>query len=303
MNKFLLVLLFLSLQLFAKTEVLHIARKDGSILQGYFDLPEGKEAFPLVVLIDGSWNKTILDNYNKLLGRFLSHGMALVGLEKRGIVGETIDQEEFVRHDCLEERAGDYALLLQKLEEGMIPGFNGRCLLIGGSEGGKIAPRVAAEHPSLVQGMVLVGSGGGIPFVEEMRYQYVAASPNPFTRLMRKVRATFLFPHEWDDLVKQTLASPDSLKSWGPKTWKWFASYFRYDPLADLLALDIPVYMIHGKRDVMVPIESAEEVREAFERAGKTNFHLARYEDLGHALSGRDDVYAAMFEWVQQHFR
>jgi len=40
-------------------------------------------------------------------------------------------------------------------------------------------------------------------------------------------------------------------------------------------------------------------IQEAFDQAGKTNLHYARYDNLGHALTGREDVYAPMLDWIE----
>ncbi len=50
----------------------------------------------------------------------------------------------------------------------------------------------------------------------------------------------------------------------------------------------------------MVPIKSADLVQEAFGRAGKSNLQYARYDDLGHALTGREDVYGPMLDWISE---
>jgi len=68
--------------------------------------------------------------------------------------------------------------------------------------------------------------------------------------------------------------------------------------LPDLLKVEVPIYMIHGEEDIMVPIKSADLIQEAFDQAGKMNLQYARYDDLGHALTGREDVYAPMLDWI-----
>ncbi|MBX9744873.1 MAG: alpha/beta hydrolase, partial [Chlamydiales bacterium] len=180
-----------------------------------------------------------------------------------------------------------------------IPGCNGRIVLLGGSEGGKIAPRLSLEFPTVIQGVVLIGSGGGLSFGEEMKFQsqQLIQQMGTFKRLSYKLRGA-MFPKEIEQHYEKMLGEPESLEMCGPKTWKWFASYLRYDLLSDLLKVEAPIYMIHGEEDIMVPVKSADLIQEAFDQAGKTNLQYARYDDLGHALTGREDVYAPMLDWI-----
>jgi pimeloyl-ACP methyl ester carboxylesterase len=294
-----LILLVCVSTLFGQTDVIHLPREDGSLVEGYLSAPENSKDFPVVVFVDGSFDASIFSNHEKLALRFNSNGIGLLSLEKRGFSSEGCDREEYLQHDCFEERLKDYTLLLKALEEKAIPGCNGDCVVLGGSEGGKIAPRLSLSFPAVVKGLVLIGSGGGLSFGEEMKFQswQLYQQMGFFEKKFRRIRGT-VHPDRQDELYAKILASPNSLEMCGPKTWKWFASYLRYDLLADLLKVEAPIYMIHGEQDIFVPIRSADLVKEAFENAQKENLTFARYEDLGHALAGREDVYQSMIDWI-----
>lgn len=288
-----------SFNLFADRQGIRFPRGDGTVVEGYFDRPDDKTEVPVVVFVDGSHETSVTISHDKLASRFNPRKIGLISLEKRGITPERIDQDEFRAHDCFEERLQDYVLLLQQIKDRKIPGCNGRIVLLGGSEGGKIAPRLSLEFPADVQGLVLIGSGGGLPFGEEMKFQsqQLIQQMGTFKRLSYKIRGV-CFPKEVEQHYEKMLGEPESLEMCGPKTWKWFASYLRYDLLSDLLKVETPIYMIHGEEDIMVPIRSADRVQEAFDQAGKTNLRYARYGDLGHALTGREDVYTPMLDWI-----
>jgi pimeloyl-ACP methyl ester carboxylesterase len=296
--RFVFPCLFFTFSLFAKTTVIYLPRDDQSVIEGYLTTPENGGNFPVVVFIEGSFDASVLDNHEKLATRFNPYGLAVLSLEKRGISSKGIDWEEYFQHDSFEDRLQDYTSLLNALKMRNISGCGGDCILFGGSEGGKIAPRLGASFPSLVKGLVLIGSGGGLSFATEMKYQseQLIRRLNPFVKFFYKVRRVFL-RSEYEKLYAKMLASPDSLEMSGPKTWKWWASYLRYDLLSDLLKINAPIYMIHGKEDILVPMKSADLVKEAFDKEGKTNFTYARYEDLGHSF--REDVYESMIEWMK----
>ncbi len=303
MKTFLCLLAFCVLcgnfNLFARRHNIQFTREDGSTVDGYFDRPDSEAEVPVVVFIDGSFETSVTISHDKLAARFNQRKIGLISLEKRGITLEKIDFNEFRAHDCFEERLQDYVLLLNQLKDRKIPGCNGRIVLLGGSEGGKIAPRLSLEFPIAVQGIVLIGSGGGLPFGEEMKYQYqkLIQLMGTFKQLSYKLRG-LIFPKEIENCYEKMLSHPESLEMYSSKTWKWFASYLRYDLLSDLLKVEAPIYMIHGEKDIMVPIKSADLVQVAFNQAGKTNLHYARYDDLGHALAGHEEVYALMLDWI-----
>lgn len=285
--------------LFADRQEIHLNRTDGTVVKGYFDRPDSKTEVPVVVFLDGSHATSVIVSHDKLAARFNLRKIGLISLEKRGISRKKIDQDEFRAHDCFAERLQDYILLLKHLKDRKIPGCNGRIVLLGGSEGGKIVPRLSLEFSTAIQGVVLIGSGGGLSFGEEMKFQsqQLIQQMGAFKRFSYKLRGS-MFPKEIEQHYEKMLSNPESLEMCGPKTWKWFASYLRYDLLSDLLKVEVPIYMIHGEEDMMVPIKSADLIQEAFDQAGKINLQYARYDDLGHALTGREDVYAPMLDWI-----
>ena len=300
MQKILILLLFgCHVALFAGRQDIRIPREDGSAIIGYFDRPDEEGDVPVVVFIDGSWGTSVAPHHEKLAARFNPRQIGILSLEKRGITPDGIDAEEFAAHDCRLERLSDYRLLLCAIERGEVKGCTGRVVVLGASEGGKMAPGLSLSFPSIVQGVVLIGAGGGLSFAEEVKFQIAALIEEMpvWKRASYKLRRS-LFPNEVDEAFAQILAHPESLEKYGSKTWKWFASYFSYDPLPDLLKIAVPIYMIHGEKDIMVPVQSADLVKEAFDSAGKLNLHYARYQDLGHALTGREDVYGDLLEWV-----
>ena len=166
-----LCFLLLGLNLFAASEQFSLTREDGSTLYGYLDVPENEESFPLVVFLDGSYETTVKVNHDALSSRFLPQQIGVISLEKRGITQEGINKKEFYKYDCFEGRLKDYSLLLSFIKEKNIERHDGRCILLGGSEGGLIVPKLNTDFTDMTTGTVLVGSGGGLPFGEAMKYR------------------------------------------------------------------------------------------------------------------------------------
>lgn len=284
-------------------ETIYIPRHDESLIEAYLTTPQTDSNFPIIMLIQGSDPESVLANHDALAQRFLPHGIAILSVEKRGINSYAVDKQEFMEHDYFESRLKDFSSVLKVLEEDMIRRWNGRIILLGGSEGGKIAPRLSLDYAHFVSGTVLVGSGGGIPFAEEMKFQIQTAIENQNTvlKFISKIRS-YVLPNEIDSQFSKILNHPDSLEICCSKTYRWWAAYLAYDPLPEMLEMNMPIYMIHGALDPKIPVESADAVKAAFEHAEKNNLTYARYDDLGHTLKGRDDVYTPLIEWVKRIF-
>lgn len=303
------VKLFLTAAMFLVSQVVaweafQIPREDGSLISGYIDLPSHEEKLPVVVFIEGSTDESVLQNFEQLSSKIRQQKVGLIAIEKRGVIAQGLNTQEFLQHDCLEERIHDHKILLRAISQGKIKGCNGKCVLLGGSEGGKIAPVLALNFAEMVRGVVLVGAGGGFSFAEEMKYQaqQKVRRMNPFIKLGYKARH-IMFPHEYEEFYEKMVKEPDSLEVYGSKTQKWWASHLRYHPLPDLLKLEMPIYMIHGKEDLMVPVRSADHVFESFKKQGKKNLMYVRPHDAGHSLKGRDDLSEPMLSWIKDRFR
>lgn len=280
-------------------ELIHTPRYDTSLIKIYLSTPQ-EQNFPIIFLIQGSDLDSVISNHETLAQRFLPYGIALLSIEKRGISSSSINNQEFIEHDFFEERMNDLFCVCKALEEGLIPKWNGKLIFLGGSEGGKIVPKLSLQFSNHVLGTILVGAGGGIPFAEEMKFQIQTEleNQNPILKICSKIR-NVIFPKEIDSQMIKILSQPTSLEIWCNKTFRWWASYLKYDPLPELIQIDTPIYMIHGALDQKVPVTSSDYVKAAFDHHGKHNLTYMRYGDLGHAIKGREDVYRPMMEWIK----
>ena len=52
-----------------------------------------------------------------------------------------------------------------------------------------------------------------------------------------------------------------------------------------LLKLSVPILIVHGELDAAVPIASADALKQAFARAGKTNLEYRRIPAMGHSVN------------------
>lgn len=278
-----------------------LKRKRGTFLKGYYSYYETKKPAPLIVFLDGSTPESVYENHQKLALKFKEKGFAFVSLEKEGVTKDTFDESIHNKYDCLENRLSDYLLLFKELEKPTVLQKPSHIILMGASEGGKLASKLACLKKDRVDAVMLLASGGGLSFEEEMTAQIenLMNDTNTLQKTGYKIRKAFK-PKEIQKQFEKIKKNPDSLKTYATKTYKWWASYFNYEPLNDLLDLDIPIYLLHGAKDRLVPVKSADLVVDAFKKKGKTNLQYARYLDLDHSLKGREDVYSDMLTFAEK---
>lgn len=144
-----------------------------------------------------------------------------------------------------------------------------KVVLVGGSEGGALAARVARSRADITH-LVVVGDGGW-----SMREN------------LSSLMGAEAVETAWKDIARH----PDSTeKTWLSHPYRYWFDTFDHAPLGDYLALDIPVLIGFGERDRSVPAASAHEVLRAAQAAGKRNIGLVVYPGADHSLDadGRD---------------
>jgi predicted esterase len=284
------------LDLFAGIEETSFSRNDESQATAYISTPDNSDSFPLVIFIDGSHMQSVKNNFSVISFLFNQKEIGVIAIEKRGITKDEVNLEEFLTYDSFENRLEDHMQLINELNT-KIANWNGQLVFIGSSEGGKIAPKLTLHFAESAMGTILIGSGGGLPFGEEMKYQIKQisiANGNEFdgSELDRQIEEKYAL----------MLDNPYYLKKWYDKTYQWFASYLRYNLLDDLLNINTPILMIHGVLDTHVPVESADLIKINFDNLGKDNLTYLRDEDLGHSISKRFDIFMLLLNFSSEHF-
>lgn len=144
-----------------------------------------------------------------------------------------------------------------------------KVVLVGGSEGGALAARVARSRADITH-LIVVGDGGW-----SMREN------------LSSLMGAEAVEAAWKDIARH----PDSTqKTWLGHPYRYWFDTFDHAPLGDYLALDIPVLIGFGERDRSVPAASAHDVLRVAHAAGKKNIGLVVYPGADHRLDadGRD---------------
>jgi pimeloyl-ACP methyl ester carboxylesterase len=161
-----------------------------------------------------------------------------------------------------------------------------RASMIGNSFGGAIALRVAAEHPELVDKLVLMGSMG-VPFPLTEGLDRVWGYEPSFEN-MRRVLDVFAYSRE---LVNDELAEVRYRGSIQPGFQESFAAMFPADesgsrqrwveamstPEEQLRALPHRTLILHGREDKVIPVQNSYVLEGLIDRAD-----LAVFSHCGH---------------------
>jgi dipeptidyl aminopeptidase/acylaminoacyl peptidase len=260
-------------------------REDGSRLTFFIVMPPHAAKYPVVLYLHGSGCASVTESIGNVYP-FVQKGVAALAVESPGVEPEDDGKHcsvEFIAKSNRQQRIRDahaaLALALPRLS-----GWDGRLVVVGGSEGGAIAPEIALREPGTVA-VILLAAGGwpqyrDLRWLEERRLDSEGASTSAKEKALADLDATFA----------RVRSSPDSLEMWWGHPYQYWASYLWNDPLEPLLQLNMPVFLAHGARDMNVPIESSDAIAQAFEQAHKSNLTYRRYPGLDHRwrdLSGK----------------
>jgi pimeloyl-ACP methyl ester carboxylesterase len=148
-----------------------IPSEPGVALAGTLHLPAGRLGpVPIAVLIQGH-GRNGRGGFSKIVKRLAADGIAALEYDKRGIGQSTGEYREDIERLTADAAAAVAAMRRRPEIDGR------RVALVGHSQGGVIAPAVAAADPSIATVVTLSGSvGDGLPYLRQaLRDQMVAA--------------------------------------------------------------------------------------------------------------------------------
>jgi len=250
-------------------------------LAGTLTLPTGEGPHPAVVLITGSGaqnrNEEIMNHrpFLVLADHLTRKGIAVLRMDDRGVGGSSKGS----RDDTSEDFAGDIRAAVEFLGKDKRIDAK-RIGLIGHSEGGIIAPMVAAKAPDKVAFIVMLA--GTTLTGEEILYLQGAkilraggasegdanANQNSQRRLFKILReeadASKRKQRLMDEMAAGVKKLPGSLrKSVDSEDARkmqaavldngWMRFFLQYDPLPTLRDVHCPVLALWGEKDLQVP--------------------------------------------------
>jgi hypothetical protein len=281
-------------------------------------IPRGKGPFPAVLLITGSGPQ---DRDESLLGHkpFLvlsdyltRHGIAVLRADDRGTAKSGGVFGTATTADFATDAEAGVAYLKTRSE--VNPHKIG---LIGHSEGGVIAPMVAARNPDVAFIVMMAGTGvSGDEILIAQRRLIAEAAGDSREKLEKgdaQQRAILtLVEREKDDAVlekkvRELLAGSVPEAQIGPQikaiSTPWFRYFLTYDPAAALGKLRCPVLVLNGEKDLQVPPNlNLPAIRKALVAGGNKDFEIDELPGLNHlfqsAKTGAPTEYAEIEETI-----
>jgi hypothetical protein len=254
----------------------------------YHDVPEAK-SFGIVFLIPGSQKESTKISHNSLKKELLARNFCPVTLEKRGILEG--DEIEYASKMSIEERVKDHVVVIEKLQKGLIEGWNGKISIIGQGDGGRIGASLARRIDS-VAAIILIGSGGAWPVLDETLFCFRAQmvkegfSPQYIQSFLVQAKQEF----------EKALQYPKPEHKAFGYNYKYWESLLKNHLMDDLSSLKCPIYYAHGKNDDRVPLQSAESMAKAL----KTKITFVCKEKMGREISQNYEIYEEALDWLQK---
>lgn len=283
----------------------------GAHLAGTLTLPEGRGPFPVVMLIAGSGrhtrNERILDHqpFWVIADDLTRRGVAVLRYDKRGAGGSLGDYNKATTRDFADDARAGVAYLRSRPD---IDG--GKIGLVGHSEGGLIAPMIAAEDPRIAFVVMLAGPAvrGDAVLLEQTRLiraangadaAQVALSVEGNRRMFDSIMAGASPPQTG---LEQAGAEdipdlPASVKAQIP----WLRFFLGYDPAPALRRLKIPVLAMIGSKDLQVsPDQNLKPLREAL--AGDRRAEVIEMPGLNHLFQTADNGSPQEYGRIEETF-
>jgi fermentation-respiration switch protein FrsA (DUF1100 family) len=268
-------------------------------LAGTLTIPPGAGPFPAVLLITGSGpqdrDETLPFRHRPflVLSDYLTRrGIVVLRADDRGVGKSSGDFAAATTVDFATDTEAGIAFLKTR------PEVNPRKLgLVGHSEGGVIAPMVAARN-SAVSFIVLM-AGPGVRGDEIIPAQLAAimeaggAGKQDAEKAAADERELLLLSeHERDDAVIQKkileVGNGRTTPAQAEAQMKqirspWFQYFLQYDPAPALEKVKCPLLAINGEKDRQVPpSQNLSAIRKALEAGGNTHFEADELPGLNH---------------------
>jgi pimeloyl-ACP methyl ester carboxylesterase len=319
---------------YAATDVTFENSEAKVILAGTLTLPSGPGPFPAVVLISGSGpqdrDETIFEHrpFAVLADYLTRRGIAVLRYDDRGVAKSTGDRSSSTTMDFAADAEAGLEFLRTRPE--IDPKRVG---LLGHSEGGIIAPIVAARNSNVAFIVLMAGTGvpgaeivlrqqaliaraGGVSEAEikdltrdSLRYQRALRGKS---EAERKKNIDAYLSEAWKKMapgVKATFGTEEEFKksSMPAMVNPWSVEFFTLDPREYLKKVKVPVLAINGEKDLQVdPKQNLPEIEKALKAGGNKQVTVRTLTGLNHlfqfAETGSPSEYAQIEETLSPSF-
>ncbi len=285
--------------------------EDAEPIVYYFSPSKSEEICPIVLLCGGSDCKGSIQSVLYMLKHpglkpIMDLPLGKIAIEKWGVDGDQISEEEFWNHYTITQRLNDHLKVIEDLERNPPIGWDGNIILIGGSEGGALVTELSTRCPNVLATINLVGAGD-LPWAEQFWSYFENLKEQSFwfrlyDTLPRWLPFSFDVPasrEKYDALLEKIKENPS------PNLWMGGMSYFYHaDALlkapTDYNKIYAPFLVVTGTNDSI--IESSDQfVQKALNAGAPVNYF--RVEGMDHDVKNRPEIIEEAVEWLTVVYR
>ena len=296
-------------------------------LAGTLTIPKGKGPFPAVVLVTGSGpqdrNEELMSHKPfLLLSDYLTRrGIAVLRYDDRGVGLSGGDFATATTQDFAGDALAAYRYLRTRKEI-----RSDRIGIAGHSEGGMVAPMVAAKDKSVAFIVLIAGPGAPCRDIMgfQMMYPFIGKNArsemtNVYAKMTRECIDTLIATQDIDkayhaaekylssftaDEKKQYMLEPATLKqSLRVLNGKWFREFLAFKPDRYLKQVGCPVLALFGEKDMQVPAQmNYRPMLNALRKSKTKDYTVKILPKLNHlfqtAGTGMPDEYQSIEETI-----
>jgi pimeloyl-ACP methyl ester carboxylesterase len=292
-------------------EVQFVNQKENIALAGTLSLPQKEGKFPAVILISGSGQQ---NRDSEILGHkpFLviadyltKKGIAVLRYDDRGVGESKGDPTLSTSADFANDAAAAIAYLRTRKEIDLK-----KIGVIGHSEGGIIAPMLAANDKNIAFIVLLAGTGvAGDVLLVDQNYQVgkqAGMSKEQLAEAKITNQAIYTIVKEDTDLVQMkknitaflqtTIDKPSEKKQISQQaidtslkkqvdaiTIPWLRYFISYNPAQNLKKVQCPVLVLNGENDIQVSAKlNTEAIAKALKEGRNKKFKVEIFPGLNH---------------------
>ncbi|MDR1985212.1 MAG: alpha/beta hydrolase [Prevotellaceae bacterium] len=304
--------------------------KENFTLSGTLTMPSKEGVFPAVVLISGSGlqnrNEEIMGHkpFLILADHLTRKGIAVLRFDDRNFGESKGDASQATVENFADDAQAAVNYLLSRNEISKT-----KIGLIGHSEGGIIAPMLAAKSNDIAFIVMLAGSGIQGKDLLLLQTELIAKASGKSDSIIEQSSATNKAIYEiicnidddeereakiteclkqYLDKTPATLKGGQSDESIISQTMKQvdspYIKYFlRHNPATDLEKVKCPVLAINGNKDLQVPSKiNLEAIKTALEKGGNENFTIEEINGLNHLFQECNTGSPAEYAVIKQTF-
>lgn len=301
----------------------------GVRIAGTMAIPEGKGPFPAVVFITGSGPQ---NRDEELMGHkpFLviadylaRHGIASLRTDDRGVASSTGNFAAATSLDFAVD--AEAALRFLRAQPRVNPAHVG---LIGHSEGGLIAPIIAARNHDVAFLVLLAGpgiAGDSVMILQQRLIATAAGTPADVvergSRFNRKMFAAIRAGGDSAAIIARLQPAVDEfvasnqgttprdtvrralMKSISGALSPWFRFFLTYDPATALRNTRVPVLALNGTKDLQVPYqEDLGGIAAALKAGGNRDYQTVALPGLNHLFQTANTGAVSEYSQIAETF-